>query len=95
MAETSLARIVMSKVEIPIDHPPLHKVEDHPLPDDLFLLRRDVVLPLCLYNALPQVLEASALGTRSADVDHTIHFFLAFHSLGHLKYRQIFLSFSS
>ena len=81
----------MSELEILVDHPPLHKVEDHPLPDHLFLLGRDVVLPLCLYDALPQVLEASAFGTRSADVDHTIHFFLAFHSLGHLKYKRIFL----
>ena len=43
--------------------------------------------------ALPQVLEASALRTRSADVDHTIHFFLAFHSLGHLKHKRIFCRF--
>ena len=64
---------------------PLHEVENHPLPDDLFFLRCDVILPLGLDDALAEVLEAGALGRRAANVDDPVQLALALGCLRQLK----------
>merc|ERR1719370_2010183 len=54
----------------------LHEVQDKRLPGDLLVLGGHVVLPLGLDDALPQVLNARALGEGSANIDHRSIFFL-------------------
>ena len=64
---------------------PLHEVQNHPLPDDLFFLRGDVILPLGLDDTLAEVLEAGALGRRAANVDDPVQLAL---TLGCLRQLQ-------
>ena len=52
---------------------PFHEVQDHLFKGNLSVLRGYIVLPLCLYDAFPQVLKTSALWWRSTDVNNSIN----------------------